>query len=529
MSLIYDKGKLRHSTDKNSSRIKKNENTQLNQNIITKNNNKKNIIKKTPIYNEYISSSPLENLNDKKKPFLTTFHNYNYMNKNLSNGNSNMNNKRQQINRLQFNKSFEGKLNRDNISKNFEFLKDDMYINIKEKNNENKKLVNNSVIVNNRYKIKNKNKKNNKSITINTNNNINYKKNNVEENMIIKNLDERFKSLENNIIDKQYLNDIDHDEIIVTTNKKNNNTQTSRLKMRGKNNTPLYKLSNIIDENNKEEKNEDIFMKIILDKIILNNNNYDENYLLNSSFENNRNDFTIMYTDNYEQTVIDDMLSLEIKLLIEKMLEIQKSYHKELNLILEQNSRNNKIIKLLLEKLKNIHKKIFLIKQLKEKQNMQGNLYNFLGIYNHNNQHDISKINKNEFSLWNDMLNNNKENEKEKLKDIFKKIIFERYYKINGKMNNIENKIVLNLMKKYKYILNRKENKSNIIGNVSVSTTGANKWQYKNKNLNSTNKHKKINSNINNNNNKKIHKKTSSCAQPKPSKYSYFKNSQKFK
>ena len=367
-----------------------------------------------------------------------------------------------------------------------------MYINIKEKNNENKKLVNNSVIVNNRYKIKNKNKKNNKSITINTNNNINYKKNNVEENMIIKNLDERFKSLENNIIDKQYLNDIDHDEIIVTTNKKNNNTQTSRLKMRGKNNTPLYKLSNIIDENNKEEKNEDIFMKIILDKIILNNNNYDENYLLNSSFENNRNDFTIMYTDNYEQTVIDDMLSLEIKLLIEKMLEIQKSYHKELNLILEQNSKNNKIMKLLLEKLKNIHKKIFLIKQLKEKQNMQGNLYNFLGIYNHNNQHDISKINKNEFSLWNDMLNNNKENEKERLKDIFKKIIFERYYKINGKMNNIENKIVLNLMKKYKYILNRKENKSNIISNVSVSTTGANKWQYKNKNLNSTNKHKKI-------------------------------------
>ena len=52
MSLIYDKGKLRHSTDKNSSRIKKNENTLLNQNIITKNNNKKNIIKKTPIYNE---------------------------------------------------------------------------------------------------------------------------------------------------------------------------------------------------------------------------------------------------------------------------------------------------------------------------------------------------------------------------------------------------------------------------------------------------------------------------------------------
>ena len=528
MSLIYDKGKPRQSIDKNPSRIKKNENNQLNQKIIIKNNNKKNVIKKTPLYNEYISASPLENFNCKKKPFLTTFHNYNYLQNNLSNGNSNMNNKRQQINRLQFNKSFEGKLDRDNISKNFDFLKDDMYINIKEKNNENKKLVNNSVIVNNRYKIKNKSKKNNKSITINTNNNINYKKNNAEENMLIKNLDERFKSLENNIIDKQYLNDIDHDEIIVTSNKKNN-LQTSRLKMRGKNNTPLYKLSNIIDENNKEEKSEDIFMKIIFDKIVL-NNNYDENYLLNSSFENNRNDFTIMYTDNYEQTVIDDMLSLEIKLLIEKMLEIQKSYHKELNLILEQNSQNTKIMKLLLEKLKNIQKKIFLIKKLKEKQKMQGNLYNFLGIYNHNNQHDISNINKNEFSLWNDILNNNKdEKNKEKLKDIFKKIIFERYYKIYGKMNNIENKIVLNLMKKYQYVLNRKENKSNIIGNVAISTTSDNKSKNRIKNLNSTNKHKKINSNINNINNKKIHKKTSSCTQTKSSKYSYFKNSQKFK
>jgi hypothetical protein len=217
MSLIYDKGKLRHSTDKNTSRLKKNENLQLNQNIVIKNNNKKNIVKKSPLYSEYISASPLDNNYGKKKPFLTTFHNYNYLNNNLSNGN---NNKRKQINKLQFNKSFEGKLGRDNISKNFEFLKDEIFMNFKDKYNDNKKLVNNSVIVNHRYKIKNKSKKNNKSVSksLNLNNNINNKKTNEE--MIIKNLDERFKSLENNIIDKQYLNDIDHDEIIVTSNKK---------------------------------------------------------------------------------------------------------------------------------------------------------------------------------------------------------------------------------------------------------------------------------------------------------------------
>ena len=535
MSLIYDKGKSRHSTDKNSSRLKKNENFQINQNIVIKNNNKKNIIKKSPIYSEYISASPLENNNGKKKPFLTTFHNYNYLNNNLSNGNSNTNNKRQQINKLQFNKSFEGKIGRDNISKNLGFLKDEIFMNFKDKYNDNKKLVNNSVIVNHRYKIKNKSRKNNKSVSksLNMNNNINNKKANEE--MIIKNLDERFKSLENNIIDKQYLNDIDHDEIIVTTNKKNKNPNTSRLKMRGKNNTPSYNLSNAIDEkNNIEEKYEDIFMKVILSKILL-NNNYDENYLLNSSFENNRNDFTIMYTDNYEQTVIDDMLSLEIKLLIEKMLEMQKSFHKELNLILGQHSQNNKIMKLLIEKIKFIQKKILLIKNLKEKQKMQGNVYNFLEIYNHNNQHDIYKINKNEFFLWNNIMNMNKttkEKNKEKLKEIFKKIIFERYYKINGKMNNIENKIILNLMKKYKFNLNKKENniKSSSISNSTISTTSANKWNQRNKNINSINKHKKINSNLNNNNNnKKIHKKTSSCTQTKSSKYSCFKNNPKFK
>ena len=528
MSLIYDKGKLRHSTDKNSSRLKKNENMQLNPNIIIKTNNKKNIVKKIPIYNDYISASPLENINGKKKPFLTTFHNYNYMNSNLSNGNYNTNNKKPQINRLQFNKSFEGKFYKDNISKNFDFLKDDIYLNIKERNDENKKLVNNSVIVNHRYKIKNQSKKNNnKSITFNSNNDLNYNKNNTKENMFINNLDERFKSLENNIIDKKYLNDIDHDEIIVTSNKKNKILQTSKIKMRGKNNTPLYQLNNIIDDNNDEGTYEDSFMKRILNKILL-NNNYDENYLLNSTFENNRNDFTIMYTDNYGQTVIDDMLSLEIKLLIEKMLEMQKSYHKELNLILGQHNQNTKIMKLLIEKIKYLQKKIFLIKKLKEKQQMRGNLYNFLGIYTQNNQHDISKINKNEVFLWNTIMNNNRVNEanKEKLKDIFKKIIFERYYKINGKMNNLENKIVLNLMKKYKFNLNKKENKSNNIGTVAISTTSANKWQHRNKNLNSSNKNKKINSNLNNNN-KKIHKKTSSCTQTKPSKYSYFKNNQK--
>ena len=85
----------------------------------------------------------------------------------------------------------------------------------------------------------------------------------------------------------------------------------------------------------KYEKKEDLentdnnFMNAIYNKLILNDNyDLDEDYLLNSSFENDRSDFNIMYTDNYGDTVMNDMLSLEIKLLIEKMMDIQKSYHK---------------------------------------------------------------------------------------------------------------------------------------------------------------------------------------------------------
>ena len=41
------------------------------------------------------------------------------------------------------------------------------------------------------------------------------------------------------------------------------------------------------------------------------NNIYlDENYLLNSSFEKNSNNFDIMYTDNYGDTIPNDMISL---------------------------------------------------------------------------------------------------------------------------------------------------------------------------------------------------------------------------
>ena len=526
MSLVYDKGKHRNSYDKNIPKMKLSNNNPINQLNIPKNNNKKNIIQNTHLFNEYISSSPIGNSNTYKAQFLTTYQNFKEMsniNSNNTGNIKNVNNKRPEMKKLNFNKSFEGNIGRD-ISKKFGLIKENI---VKGKNNENKNSVNKSMVINHKNK-KNQIKKNNKSVnrTINAHNTLNNKKNNLAEKLLIKKLEEKFKSLESNIIDKKYENEIDNEEMIITT-KKDNYPNTARFKTKGNNKM----LSNMINDNiNSDFQHADNnFMDIILNKLILNTEyDFDENYLSNSSFENNRNDFNIMYTDNYGLSVKNDMLSLEIKLLIEKILEMQKSYHKELDLILGVYNKNSKLMKLLVEKIKFLQKKIFLIKKLKEKEEIKGNLYIFLEKYNHNNQNDIYKINQNEFYLWNYILyeHNRKNNDykKEKLKEVFKKIIFERYNKIKGRFNNIENKIILNLMKKYNYNIKRKANgtKSNNIADIVISP---NQRQIKNKNLN-TNKNKKIISS-NNNNNWKKHKKTSSCVQSKSTKYTYFKNNQK--
>ena len=552
MSLVYDKGKYKYSdteqikTKTNLNNNKANLNLHLKKSIKTNSNNN------SKLYSEFVVSSPIRNINNNKKnTFLTTYQNYSNITANTKEyGNLYNYNKKNKISKkLKYNKSFEGNLlNNDLIfSNNFELGTDELYTIPHGKKHGNKKIYNNSVILNNikQNKTKNKKKPHNKSITktINTHNNFNKnncKKNNFEENLIITKLDEKFKNLENNIIDKQYENDIDHDEMIISTKKKNININfqnNNRINTTNKINNKNLKLSDAINEitsiNNKnnyyrEDKSENIFMNIFINK---NNIDFDENYLLNTSFENNRNDFNIMYTDHYEESVMDDMLSLEIKLLVEKMLDIQKSYHKELNLIISQYNKNKKIFKILIEKIKGIQKKIYLIKKMQDNKNIKGNVYNFIGIYNQNSQHEISKINKNEFILWKNITYKNDKRfsqyNKEKIKELFKKTIFDRYNKLSGKLNNIENKIILNLMKKSKYSVNKNNNeiKSNgsngdiIIKNDKNMVFSASPIQ-PNKKIIKQNKN--LNSNINN---KKKHKKTSNCYQAKPDKYIYFKNS----
>ena len=493
---------------------------------IQKNHNKSKSDKNSSLYKEYVFSSPFKNIvkNNKKNNYINLYQN-NHNNKISNNckqtNNNNNSKKNHSIKKLKYNKSFELNMNKNIISNNnFDFLNDNLYTINYNKHKNSKNFNNNSVILNDKSK-KLKTKNNYRSVTKpgNTQDYINSKK---KDNMLIKKLDEKFLSLESNIIDQKYENDIDHDEIIIASNRKNLNIKSLDSKEYNKN-----KLSNILGFNKTNDINDDLYLNI---NKIKNNLEIDENYLLNTSFENQRSDFSIMYTFGYEKTVMDDLLSLEIKLLVEKMLEMQKSYHKELHIILDQYNKNSDIFKLLIEKITFFRKKIHVLQKIEEKKSANGNIYNFINIYHNNNKHEISKINKNELNLFKNFLLSKRKitdiYDKEKLRQIFKIIVFDKYYKISNKVNNIENKIILRLMKKYKY---NKTNDAKSINNSEYKPS--NNKNYKSKSNNSSspiqaykNMNKKNKSDNSEKNNKKKHKKISSCSQPKQTNFYNFKN-----
>ena len=132
-----------------------------------------------------------------------------------------------------------------------------------------------------------------------------------------------------------------------------------------------------------------------------------------------------------------------------------------------------------------LKKKIINLLKYKEKRNLKENNNVYIGFnIKKNIINGSNKINKNEIILWNKMFpikekideNNNKKN---KLKQIFKTIVFDRYKLINNELNDIEKNIVNRLIKKYQY-----NNKSNIISN-STNKKGLNNYK---KPINNNNK-----------------------------------------
>lgn len=339
---------------------------------------------------------------------------------------------------------------------------------IKNKKNNRKTYSSNT----NKYKLSNKNNSNFKLNTSNKRfNKSEFKSNTLNVNET-SSKNARYESIENKIIDKNYENDIDHDEIIISSerNSKNKNKKGISNSL-----FDTIHLSSEIKNEKKETSSKDEYNE--------------DDYSADNNFENNKNDFMIMYIDNYTKIINDDMLSMELQLLYEKILDLQNSYHEEYIKIFSKLSENKKYISLNIFRYKDIQKKIFNLLKIKEKLNGTNQLNNFLVSQEKGNKTSLREINNKEINLWKNMLigmgNNfkykkygNAESKKD-IKELFKKIVFDKYSSMKNNLNEIENKIVVNLMKKNKYTLKPDKKAKKRVYNKSYNNNNHNK--YKNK------------------------------------------------
>ena len=315
-------------------------------------------------------------------------------------------------------------------------------------------------------------------------------------------LEPKFKSLINNNIENRNNNKINES----ITDYKNNTYKNNNLNKnkKEKNNHNIRFLDE--DINNEELIIDSGFDKNLNKKNYKNNennflyNNTDndnDEYLLNSSFENNKNDFSLLYTNNYHKNIKNDMLVMEIQLLIEKILELQKSYHGDYKNLFINYEKEKSILKLYHEKNIYLKKKIINLLKLKEKNNLKENNKIYIGLDSKKNiNNDSIKINKKEIYILNKMFpikevineNNNKKNI---LKQIFKNCVYDRYKIINYKLNDIEKNIINRLSKKYQF--NLYNNKLNTYNNNNKKSLYTKNLRNNNKGNNKNTK--KINGN----------------------------------
>ena len=198
------------------------------------------------------------------------------------------------------------------------------------KNNDSSKRMtfndNNNNKVNTSYSVQRK-KSNNKYISININKNCNNFQFSIERNNL-------YNISSTSMNTKSYLKKSD---LEISTNSLENNNQ---------------KLSNNVITENKSYKNiQDLNLNNIANNFLFNNNKKLNTYLSdknldvrnqtleninklsldNNHFHRLKEDFILLYTSEYVRNIKEDLLKLEIELFVEKMIELTKEYHIQLN------------------------------------------------------------------------------------------------------------------------------------------------------------------------------------------------------
>jgi hypothetical protein len=247
-----------------------------------------------------------------------------------------------------------------------------------------------------------------------------------------------------------------------------------------------------------EEKTDISTSNIIINDINLNNNenhnisnnNYD---IDNSKFLQLKDDFNLLYTEDYLSNVQNDTLRLELELMIDKTFEIIKNYHNEINKIKKEKKRNFVILNNINFFFQNLNKKNFKFNQFRENEQIKKNNLNII-LKNFSVENlNCLDIQKKEFVLFKNLLPKKILEKKTLLKEICVKIV-QKHHKFFDDSTRFKNWIKNNV------VITNNTNHNNNANNK-------NKTIKKNSSINST--HKKTNkealkSNINN---KKLKKK----------------------
>ena len=310
------------------------------------------------------------------------------------------------------------------------------------KNNDSSKRMtfndNNNNKVNTSYSVQRK-KSNNKYISINLNKNSNNFQFSIERNNL-------YNISSTSMNTKSYLKKSD---LEISTNSLENNNQ---------------KFSNNVITENKSYKNiQDLNINNIANNFLFNNNKKLNTYLSdknldvrnqtveninklsldNNHFHRLKEDFILLYTSEYVRNIKEDLLKLEIELCVEKMIELTKEYHIQLN---------NKFLEYQIEKYKcnqNLSNFIKINKLWSKLQLVKINYEAKKKKKSYNNKiftkqsKDFFNTNQNEVNLYKILWNNNLFNEtqnKIKLKSILNIILNKQYIRENNIIN--DNKIL---------------------------------------------------------------------------------------
>ena len=229
----------------------------------------------------------------------------------------------------------------------------------------------------------------------------------------------------------------------------NNNNDKDNFITEKKNfkNINLTNINNMILFNsNNKPINSEINNKLS-ENIIYDTNETMENILENDNYTKLKEDFLLLYTNEYVKNVKEDLLKLEIELFVEKMTELTREYHIQLyDKLLEYQLEKNKAKVNLYNfyKIKKLNNKLLSLKMNKDIK--KDNIIENNKIFNKQNK-DIFNINQNEISLYKYLFNDNSNeiiDNKNKIKKILSIIL-----------NKIEIKNIINPNdKNYKYILN---------------------------------------------------------------------------